>query len=56
MAEAILADDKTLLVAILEQRAIAKMEKEEEENRKIDQLNSDPYNAENQVIFARVPI
>jgi DNA damage-inducible protein 1 len=45
LAEAVLADDRTMLIAILEERARANMEKKELENRRIDELNQDPYSA-----------
>jgi DNA damage-inducible protein 1 len=45
LAEAVLADDRTMLIAILEERTRANMEKEEAENRRIDELNKDPYSA-----------
>lgn len=45
LAEAVLADDRTLLIAILEERSLAKMEKEEAERRRVDELNKDPYSA-----------
>jgi DNA damage-inducible protein 1 len=49
MADAVLAEDTTLLTALLEERAVAKAEKEEQEKRRIEELNADPFNAENQV-------
>jgi len=45
LAEAVLADDRTMLIAILEERTRANMEKEQAENRRIDELNKDPYSA-----------
>jgi DNA damage-inducible protein 1 len=45
LAEAVLADDRTMLIAILEERTRAKMEKEELENRRIDELNRAPDSA-----------
>jgi len=45
LAEAVLADDRTMLIALLEERARANMEKKELENRRIDELNQDPYSA-----------
>jgi DNA damage-inducible protein 1 len=45
LAEAVLADDRTMLIAILEERARTNMEKKELENRRIDELNQDPYSA-----------
>lgn len=49
MADAVLAEDRTLLTALLEERALARMEKEDEERRRIDELNANPDSAENQV-------
>jgi DNA damage-inducible protein 1 len=43
MAEAVLAEDRTLLRALLEERVRAHQQREAEENRLVDQLNSNPY-------------
>lgn len=49
MAEALLAEDNTLLVGILQERALAKQLAQQKEDAEINRLNANPYDQDAQV-------